>query len=391
MTAQELKFLLDKYKQNTITPDDKNRLFDAIDSGEHDELLSADILQSLRSDVPSAGWENEDHSAILDAIFQADQPEILTVVKNKRRFYLYAAAAVTAGIILTTSLLYRKDPEQAPTLVKTQVLAPGSTKAMLTLADGTQIPLDSAANGTLAQQGNTQISNKNGKLSYQANGGNEVMYNTVTTPHGGQYQLTLADGSKVWLNAASSIRFPTAFTGKERQVSITGEAYFEIVQQSNQPFSVQVKAAEKDMTVKVLGTSFNIMAYADEKAVKTALIEGAVQVEHGSQKNVLKPGLEASLTDNTFAIAPADLEQTLAWKDGKFRFRSTNIKTIMRQLSRWYDMEVAYNGDVSDIDLTGVISRREDAGKLLKALEATQRVHFEVNGHNVTVSPATSH
>ncbi|MBP1651695.1 MAG: anti-FecI sigma factor, FecR [Bacteroidetes bacterium] len=112
---------------------------------------------------------------------------------------------------------------------------------------------------------------------------------------------------------------------------------------------------------------------------------------YGNQKNVLKPGLEASLTDNTFAIAPADLEQTLAWKDGKFRFRSTNIKTIMRQLSRWYDMDVAYNGDVSDIDLTGVISRREDANNLFKALEATQRVHFEVNGHNVTVSPATLH
>lgn len=391
MTAQELKLLLDKYKQNELTPGEKNRLFSAINSGEHDELLYADILDSLKSEAPDAGWDQEDHAAILEAIFQADQPEILTVVKNKRRFYLYAAAAVTVGIILTTGLLYKKDTEKAPTLAKTQVLAPGSNKAMLTLADGTQIPLDSAANGALAQQGNTQIKNTNGNLSYQANGGNDVMYNTVTTPHGGQYQLTLADGSKVWLNAASSIRFPTAFVGKERQVSITGEAYFEISQQSNHPFSVQVKAADKDMTVKVLGTSFNIMAYADEKAVKTALVDGAVQVEHGHQKNVLKPGQEANLADNTFAIAPADLEQTLAWKDGKFRFRSTNIKTIMRQLSRWYDMDVAYNGDVSDIDLTGVISRREDAGNLFKALEATQRVHFEVNGHNVTVSPATSH
>ncbi|WP_440134999.1 FecR family protein [Chitinophaga sancti] len=391
MTAEELTLLLDKYKQNYITSDEKNRLFDAINSGEHDELLHADILQSLRGEVPSAGWEDEDHSAILNAIFQADEPETLTVVSNKRRFFLYAAAAVIAGIILTTSLLHKKDPVKAPTLAKKQVLAPGSNKAMLTLADGTQIPLDSAANGALAQQGNTRISNANGQLSYQANGSSAVMYNTVTTPHGGQYQLTLADGSRVWLNAASSIRFPTAFTGKERQVSITGEAYFEIAQQPNHPFFVQVNAADKDLTVKVLGTSFNIMAYADEKAVKTALVDGAVQVEHGNQKSILKPGLEASLTDNNFAIAQADLEQTLAWKDGKFRFRSTNIKTIMRQLSRWYDMDVAYNGDVSDIDLTGVISRREDAGKLLKALEATQRVHFEVNGHNVTVSPATLH
>lgn len=392
MTAQELKLLLDKYKQNVLTSDERDRLFNAIQHGGHDDLLHADILESLQGSVPAAGWENEDHAAILEAIFQAEQPDTMTVVNNKRRFYRYAAAAVTAGIILSTSFIYKKkDTQKAPTLAKTQVLAPGANKAMLTLADGTQIPLDSAANGALAQQGNTQISNTNGNLSYQANGGSEVMYNTVTTPHGGQYQLTLADGSKVWLNAASSIRFPTAFTGKERQVSITGEAFFEVTRQSDHPFSVLVKAAEKEMTVKVLGTSFNIMAYADEQTVKTALVDGAVQVEHGNQKNVLKPGLEASLANNTFAIAPADLEQTLAWKDGKFRFRSTNIKTIMRQLSRWYDMDVAYNGDVSDIDLTGVISRREDAGKLLKALEATQRVHFEVNGHNVTVSPATSH
>lgn len=388
MTNNELKLLLNKLKENAISDDERKQLFNTIANGAYDDLLREDILNSLHTDVPSAGWEEEDHSALLQSIFASD----MTVVRSKKWYYLSAAAAVAAGILLTSVLIFRQKAPVAPTLVKQEVLTPGSNKAMLTLADGTQIPLDSAANGSLAQQGNTQITNTNGNLSYQsANNAGAVLYNTVTTPHGGQYQLTLADGSKVWLNAASSIRFPTAFTGKERQVSITGEAYFEIAQQANQPFSVQVSAADRDMTVKVLGTSFNIMAYADEKAVKTALVEGAVQVQHGDQKNVLKPGLEASLADKTFVIAPADLEETLAWKDGKFRFRGTNIKTIMRQLSRWYDMDVAYNGDVSDIDLTGVISRREDAGNLLKALEATQRVHFDVNGHNVTVSPATSH
>jgi ferric-dicitrate binding protein FerR (iron transport regulator) len=391
MTNNELKLLLNKLKQNAISDDERKQLFAAIANGAYDDLLREDILNSLEADVHSAGWEAEDHSAILQAIFAADQPAELTVVRHKKWYYLSAAAAVAAGILLTSLWVSRQAAPVAPTLAKQEVLAPGSNKAMLTLADGTQVPLDSAANSSL-QQGTTQITNTNGKLSYQAtNNTGAVMYNTVTTPHGGQYQLTLADGSKVWLNAASSIRFPTAFTGKERLVSITGEAYFEIAQQANQPFSVQVSAADRDMTVKVLGTSFNIMAYADEKAVKTALVEGAVQVQHGDRKDVLKPGLEASLADNTFVITPADLEETLAWKDGKFRFRGTNIKTIMRQLSRWYDMEVAYNGDVSDIDLTGVISRREDAGNLLKALEATQRVHFDVNGHNVTVSPATLH
>jgi ferric-dicitrate binding protein FerR (iron transport regulator) len=390
MTIPEIKLLLKKYKENEISEEEKALLLSAIASGEHDELLKADILEAFNGPVPDAGWQEEDKDAILAAIFQADQPSQITVIRSKRRYYM--AAAVAAGIILTTAYISSRKPKTLPALANQEVLTPGTNKAMLTLADGSQIPLDSAANGALAQQGGTRITNANGQLSYQAGSTEEqVMYNTVTTPHGGQYQLTLADGSRVWLNAASSIRFPTAFRGNDRQVTITGEAYFEVAQQASQPFSVLVKADGKEMMVKVLGTSFNIMAYADEQAVKTTLVDGAVQVQHGAEQSVLKPGLEASLASDHFNIAPADLEQTLAWKEGKFRFRNTNIRTIMRQLSRWYDMEVVYNGDVSDIDLTGVISRREDADKLLKALAATQRVHFEVNGRQVTVSPATLH
>ena len=390
MTILEVKLLLKKYKENGISEEEKDLLRSAIASGEHDEALKADILEAFEGPLPDAGWQEEDKEVILAAIFQADQPSQIRAIRSKRRYYI--AAAVTAGIILTTAYISTRKPKTLPALAKLEVLTPGTNKAMLTLADGSQIPLDSAANGALAQQGSTRITNANGQLSYQAGSNEEqVMYNTVTTPHGGQYQLTLADGSRVWLNAASSIRFPTAFRGNDRQVTITGEAYFEVAQQASQPFSVLVKAEDKEMRIQVLGTSFNIMAYADEQAVKTTLVDGAVQVQHGAEQSVLKPGLEASLASGHFNIAPADLEQTLAWKEGKFRFRNTNIRTIMRQLSRWYDMEVAYNGDVSDIDLTGVISRREDADKLLKALAATQRVHFEVNGHLVTVSPATLH
>lgn len=356
----------------------------------HTSAIKADIMETLYGKVPDMGLDGEEASAMLTGIFQAGAADArrLRVVRRRRLVYGSLAAAVVAGMIATGVYMFQPGKQAAPVAaVRQKPLLPGSDKAMLTLADGTVIPLDSASNGALAQQGSTQITNRNGALSYN-NAGNqagEVMYNTVKTPHGGQYQLTLADGSRVWLNAASSIRFPTAFTGRERVVEITGEAYFEVAQQAEMPFRVQVN----DVQVNVLGTSFNIMAYSDEQAIKTTLVDGAVQLKHGNSSSVLKPGLQATLSakDDHFVIAAADMEQTLAWKEGKFRFRNTNIRTIMRQLSRWYDIDVSYQGDVSDIDLTGVISRREEAGKLLKALEATQRVQFGVNGNNVTVSP----
>lgn len=381
--------MLDKYKRNEISEDEYLQLMQEVADDAHTSAIKADIMETLYGKVPDMGLDREEASAMLTSIFQAGVTDTrrLRVVRRRRIVYSSLAAAVVAGMIATGVYVSLPGKQVAPVAaISTKALLPGSNKAMLTLADGTVIPLDSASNGALARQGNTQVVNRNGALSYNAGGQtSEVMYNTVVTPHGGQYQLTLADGSRVWLNAASSIRFPTAFTGRERIVEITGEAYFEIAQQADMPFQVKVH----DMQVNVLGTSFNIMAYQDEQTVKTTLVDGAVQLKHGNSSSVLKPGLQASLSsrDDHFVIGPADMDQALAWKEGKFRFRNTNIRTIMRQLSRWYDIEVNYQGDVSDIDLTGVISRREEAGKLLKALEATQRVQFEVNGNNVTVRP----
>ncbi|QHS60462.1 FecR family protein [Chitinophaga agri] len=390
MTISEIKRLLEKYKRRDITPEEYLQLMQAVQDEAYTAAIKADIMDTLYSDTPDMGWDNGQANALLEGIFNegAAATRQLRVIKRNRLVYGSMAAAIAAGMI-ATAVYYVSATRKTVTpvvAVKEAPLLPGSNKAMLTLADGTTIPLDSARNGALAQQGHTRITNKNGTLSYNGSGaGEKVMYNTVVTPHGGQYQLTLADGSRVWLNAASSIRFPTAFTGKDRDVEITGEVYFEVTQQANQPFHVKVN----DMQVNVLGTSFNIMAYQDEQTIKTTLVEGAVQVKHGNDASILKPGHQASLSDRNdhFEISPADMEQTLAWKEGKFRFRNTNIRHIMRQLSRWYDIEVKYQGDVSDIDLTGVISRREEAGKLLAALEATQRVQFEVSGNNVTVRP----
>ncbi|ACU64133.1 FecR family protein [Chitinophaga pinensis] len=390
MTIPEIKRLLEKYKRREITPEEHLQLMQAVQDDAYTAAIKADIMDTLYGETPDMGWDEGQAAAMLEGIFSDGMAERrhLRVVKRRRLVYRSLAAAVVAGLIATgVYYISRTDKQVTPVVaVKQKPLLPGSNKAMLTLADGTVIPLDSAKNGALAQQGNTQITNTNGRLSYNGGAtGEKVMYNTVVTPHGGQYQLTLADGSRVWLNAASSIRFPTAFTGNDRTVEITGEAYFEIMQQADKPFHVKVN----EVQVNVLGTSFNIMAYQDEQAVKTTLVEGAVQLKHGNDASLLKPGLQASLSakDDHFVVSPADMEQTLAWKEGKFRFRNTNIRTIMRQLSRWYDIQVSYQGDVSDIDLTGVLSRREEAGNLLTALEATQRVQFEVSGNNVTVRP----
>jgi ferric-dicitrate binding protein FerR (iron transport regulator) len=393
MTIPEIKRLLDKYKQRTISEEEYQLLLHEMANDTHEATIKDDIMDTLYSKVPDAGWDREDANTLLSSIFREGATHTRRVRSIQRRRLVYGSlvAAIIAGVIITGISVFLSKEETTPAITAQQKpLVPGSNKAMLTLADGTLIPLDSANNGALAQQGNTQVVNTNGALSYKAgNHTDKVLYNTVATPHGGQYQLTLADGSQVWLNAASSIRFPTAFTGRERVVEITGEVFFEIAPQADKPFHVKVN----DMQVNVLGTSFNIMAYPDEQAIKTTLVDGAVQLTHGSTTSVLKPGLQASLSaqDARFIISPADMEQTLAWKEGRFRFRNTNIRTIMRQLSRWYNIEVSYQGDVSDVDLTGVISRREEAEKLLKALEATQRVQFQIDGNKVTVTPWAQH
>ncbi|HEY9261811.1 FecR family protein [Chitinophaga sp.] len=386
MSTMEVLLLLEKYKEGRISQEELQRLKTLVASNDYEPEIKADILSALYGQVPDSGWQQEDEAVILQRILQSDPIK----TNGRRRLLQYAAAAALLGAVFFSGRFYLKKATPAPIAANaTAPLAPGSNKAMLVLADGKTIPLDSANIGALAQQGNTSITNTQEGLAYKAEGtAASVVYNTVVTPRGGQYQLTLADGSKVWLNAASSIRFPTAFPGKERVVEITGEGYFQVAANAQQPFRVKVKG-KPDMEVNVLGTSFNIMAYADEQTITTTLEEGAVQLVHGQHKSLLKPGFGGSLStdDNDFVIAQADMEQTLAWKEGKFRFRNTSIQTIMRQMARWYNIDIAYEGDLSDVRLTGIISRRENASSLLKILSTTKRVHFDINDNRILVRP----
>ena len=259
---------------------------------------------------------------------------------------------------------------------------PGRDNAILTLSDGTTIVLDSAANGTLAKEGAMQIAKQNGQISYTGTAKAAVpVYNTISTARGNQYQVVLADGSNVWLNAASSIRFPAAFSGSERRVQITGEAYFEVAHNAAAPFKVDVNGME----ITVLGTHFNVNAYSDEASVKTTLLEGAVKLAKGTAAGVLKPGQQAALgNDGKFAIrSDVDLDETVAWKNGVFIFNRRSLQNIMRQISRWYDVEVVYEGNPGGT-FSGVVSRQENISQVLKIMEVNG-VRFKLDGRKIIV------
>ncbi len=263
---------------------------------------------------------------------------------------------------------------------------PGGNKAILTLADGTKVELDTASNGTVTKQGNITVIKLDGQLAYNVEGNlaREAVYNTITTPKGGQYRLLLADGSKVWLNAASSLRFPTTFTSKERRVELTGEGYFEVAHNTEKPFYVSVR----EMDVKVLGTHFNINSYQDDEVIRTTLLEGSVFVSSKKIKRaaVLKPGQQALLNGVQLDVKKdIDTEVIMAWKNGKFNFDGDNIQTVMRQLEKWYDVQVEYRGDITTEEFVGVISRNVNLSEILNMLEKTNAVDFELKGKKIIV------
>ena len=304
----------------------------------------------------------------------------------------WAAASILLLLSVGTYFFTTKKSEKdIPSIAQTKLnneIAPGGNKATLTLSDGSNIILDSVQNGLLSNQGNAQVSKTdNGKLVYENKTGEvvAVQYNTISTPRGGQYQLTLADGSQVWLNAESSITFPTSFSGNQRQVKITGEAYFEIAHDADKPFHVNVN----EMDVKVIGTHFNVNAYKDEAEIKTTLLEGSVQVTYNEQAKIISPRQQLILNNKSGKMVVEkniNIDEIMAWKNGKFYFNEANIQLIMKQVSRWYNVDVEYKGEVNKL-FEGTISRQVSVEDIFKILSATGGVHFAIEGRKIIVSP----
>ncbi|WP_298715440.1 FecR family protein [Chitinophaga sp.] len=330
---------------------------------------------------------------LLAGIHARMQPERETIVTSMRRSHRWRVAAAIGGMAILLgggALLLRQPQGQQATVADLAKahnvepngdIAPGGNKAQLVLHNGQTVVLDQTADGRI---GEGNVEKKDAELLYEENEGDRGS-NILITPRGGQYRVRLADGTKVWLNAASRLEYPVAFNGKERLVSLTGEAYFEVASDVQRPFFVMVDG----MKVQVLGTKFNVNAYPEEKLFTTALLEGAVRITGSGKHVTLKPGQESAFSPKSGSLKQydGDMESAVAWKNGIITFKNDELSAVMRDLGRWYDVDVAYEpGLDSHIHVTGAMRKQEHLSQALKILELTAGVHFEVEGRTVKVS-----
>jgi len=373
MDKRQALALIDKYTQGNCTPAEKQlveqHFFDFLNN--RPELPSAEAIEK----------DNVEMSDLLQNYITNNKP----AVKIKRIWP--RIAAIAAAILLVISAgLYVKVHTSASLQMANDV-APGTNSATLTLANGKTIILNKAANGRLAMQGNVAvIKTAAGQLDYHAGKAinNELLYNTITTRRSEQYDVILSDGTHVWLDAASSIKFPVVFATKDRYVEITGEAYFEVAHDASKPFKVK----SDGQTVEVLGTHFNINAYTDEPSAKTSLLEGRVKIsgDKGQGEKILEPGDQALLTRDKISVSKTNTEADIAWKNGAFIFNDESLESIMRKVARWYDVDIVYDNVDKTQYFGGDMTRFVKVSQVLKKLELTGGVHFKVEGRRITVS-----
>lgn len=377
------------YLANTISPEELTLFFALLkDHASAENWLGQlmdhhwdGLLEGLSADRVAAGRV----AAELVTLERTAEPQRSIPLSPRsiplyRRAWLSAAAALLILLVGAWFFTVSRRQSPIPAMVAKIDLPPGTNKAVLTLANGRQVVLDDAKNGDIAVQGGAMVEKlKNGQLAYTPKENTTaVAYNTLTTPRGGQHYIRLEDGTEIWLNAASSIRFPTAFRKGERIIEMTGEAYFKVTHRPSQPFHVRVN----DVEVEDIGTEFNINGYADEQNTRTTLLRGAVRIE----KTVLRPGQEAQVSgiEGIRVINKADTEQVVAWRNGFFAFHHTLLSDVMRQLSRWYDVDIIYEGKITDRYFGGTISRQSTAGEALKILEESN-VHFRIEHKKIIV------
>ena len=394
MQPTELEILLEKYRNGTLSDTGRRAFFEMLASPEHRRQLEMLIDKGFADPDLAEQGDPETRELIYQQILlQKDEP-LVQLSPSRRRWWLGAAASIILLLGAGAWLLFLNNPKKQITTLPTQQerfhndIAPGGNKAILTLGNGSTIILDSAHNGTLSQQGGSNVIKRaNGELVYTQQPStpdkHELVYNRVSTPRGGQYKLSLPDGSSIWLNAASSIRFPTEFSGREREVEIRGEAYFDIAPVASKPFTVLVNG----MKVEVLGTQFNINAYNDEAVIRTTLLKGSVRVTTNKTTTLLAPGEQAQVNSTPGSIKlikATDPDEAIAWMHGVFKCNQATIGPLMRAIARWYDVDVNYEGKITSHFIV-TIPRNVTVANVLNILEQTGEVHFKIDGRQVTV------
>lgn len=384
------KELMEQFISGEITPEGKTMLLSMLDNPQYSGEIN-NILRENYDTLEIPSISPEETQKFIKELREKMNASSISKESPVLRLFNWRKIAVAASVLvvfgLGTLFLFQKEnqiPEKGVAAKVAQDKEPGKTGAILTLSNGSKIILDSVGNGLLANQKNTIVSKKNGGIVYKTGSGAQMVYNTMTTPRARQYNLELADGTRVWLNASSSITFPTSFTGKERKVAITGEVYFEVAKDRTKPFRVSFNG----MQVNVLGTHFNVNAYDDEATVNTTLLEGSVLITEKNKKILLKPGQQAQ-KQKSGAIAVNDnvnLEEVMGWKNGVFYFENANLQLVLRQLSRWYDVDVVFEKGVPSRTFEGEIQRDLQLSQVLKILEKN-KVHFKIEGKTLRVMP----
>lgn len=396
LSKERVFYLLEAYISKRSTTAEENELMAWILEAGEDAELKDFVWDIWNEQHPVKQLSDADWNTIYTRVMKTSGDALPPAKVTRMRKWRFVAAAAAVLIVLFTGyyFYFSSTKQLAVTAISPlhkDITPPSASKAVLTLADGTSIEVDGTADGTIALQGNVSIIKRsNGEIAYTGKAAKAVGYNTFRVPRGSKpLGLTLSDGTQVWLNVGSSLTYPTAFSDKERRVTITGEAYFEVAHNAAMPFRVQ----HGDVTVSVLGTHFNVNTYEDETSERITLLEGSIRVNKKNVSKLLVPGQQASIGyDKTNDIKVSDkvnIEEVMAWRDGKFRFsESMDIGTIMRQISRWYNVEVAYKGVVNQRFL-GSISKDVNVSQVLKILEATGGVKFNMEGNKIVVMPAT--
>ncbi|XCF07435.1 FecR domain-containing protein [Tamlana crocina] len=378
MTEEEILNLLKNYRNGTLSDIEKDKLeaWYLYESSSSKKGLNENQLESSFKYIKSK----------------------LPVKRNPKVIGLWKRMAVAASVVLVmaTGLYYftRTSVSQVQLTEEVKEIAPGGNKGVLTLSNGKQIILDNLANNdTVVSEGEkdevTIKMNPNGLVSYQVgpstgNNGGPDTFNTLSTPIGGQYSIILSDDTKVYLNATSLLKYPTHFKGDKREVELEGEAYFEVAKDKSKPFFVKFK----NQTIEVLGTHFNVQAYNNESFTKTTLIEGSIALSYKDKKNIIRPGQQAKVNEETSSIVvgSVDTATAVAWKNGRFKFDNADLKMVMKQLERWYDIQVEYRGDIPDLKFNGGTFMNKNLSEVLKVLELSN-IKFEVEGKTIIVYP----